>query len=77
LWCRKKDDKGVNAKFADGLSGFFCRRHLWEALDARAQAVSSTTPPPAASGPVPPPPPPPPVQSIPRETSSAQTARSA
>jgi hypothetical protein len=36
VWCRKEDE-GVDAKFHDGLQGFFCRKHLWEAIRARAE----------------------------------------
>ena len=35
-WCRKEQE-GVQAKFADGLAGFFCKRHLWEAVKARSE----------------------------------------
>jgi hypothetical protein len=35
-WCRQASDDGVQAKFADGLAGYLCRKHFWEALKSRA-----------------------------------------
>lgn len=37
VWCMTVGE-GVQAQFKDGLSGFFCRKHLWEALKARSGA---------------------------------------
>ena len=34
-WCLARGE-GVHAVFKDGLSGFLCRKHLWEALKARS-----------------------------------------
>lgn len=34
VWCQTQSE-GVQAAFKDGLSGFFCRKHLWDALRAR------------------------------------------
>ena len=36
VWCQATGE-GVQASFKDGLAGFFCRRHLWEALKARSE----------------------------------------
>lgn len=36
-WCCQTGEEGVQAKFQDGLAGFFCRKHLWEAIKARGQ----------------------------------------
>ena len=35
-WCMSHGE-GVQAKFQDGLAGFFCKRHFWEALKARGE----------------------------------------
>lgn len=42
VWCLEKGE-GVEAKFNDGLHGFFCKKHFWQALQARTenQPVSS------------------------------------
>ena len=36
VWCRVQGE-GVVANFQDGLTGFLCRKHLWEALKARSE----------------------------------------
>ncbi len=36
-WCCQQAE-GVQAKFQDGLSGFFCKRHMWEAIKARSES---------------------------------------
>lgn len=38
VWCCTHGE-GVQATFSDGLSGFFCRRHVWDALKARAESA--------------------------------------
>ena len=35
VWCQTTGE-GVQAAFKDGLAGFFCRKHMWEALKARS-----------------------------------------
>lgn len=35
-WCLAHGE-GVQATFKDGLTGFLCRKHFWEALKARAE----------------------------------------
>ena len=40
VWCRVHGE-GVVAKFTDGLTGFLCRKHLWEALKARSEQIDS------------------------------------
>jgi len=40
VWCQTQSE-GVQAAFKDGLSGFFCRKHLWDALKARAGTEGS------------------------------------
>ena len=37
-WCLARGE-GVHAVFKDGLSGFLCRKHLWEALKARSEKI--------------------------------------
>lgn len=36
VWCLANGE-GVQAAFDDGLTGFLCRKHLWEALKARSE----------------------------------------
>ena len=36
VWCLTHGE-GVQATFKDGLAGFLCRKHFWEALKARAE----------------------------------------
>ena len=38
-WCLNDTDDGVQAKFKDGLEGFFCRKHFWHAVKARAELM--------------------------------------
>ena len=40
VWCRVQGE-GVVANFNDGLTGFLCRKHLWEALKARSEQIDS------------------------------------
>ena len=40
VWCRIQGE-GVVANFNDGLTGFLCRKHLWEALKARSEQIDS------------------------------------
>ena len=35
-WCLSHGE-GVQATFKDGLTGFLCRKHFWEALKARSE----------------------------------------
>lgn len=35
LWCRVQGDDGVQVQFKDGLAGYLCRKHFWEALKSR------------------------------------------
>jgi len=35
-WCLAQGE-GVQANFKDGLTGFLCRKHFWEALKARSE----------------------------------------
>ncbi len=37
IWCCQKSDDAVEAEFRDGLKGFLCRKHFWDALKARAE----------------------------------------
>jgi len=41
VWCCTHGE-GAQAKFQDGLSGFFCRKHLWEAIKARGESKEPT-----------------------------------
>ena len=36
-WCRVETDDGADAKFTDGLSGYFCWKHFKEAVQKRQQ----------------------------------------
>lgn len=49
LWCQKEAD-GVQAKFQDGLTGFFCRKHFWEAIEARSEKEEGDAPASGSSG---------------------------
>ena len=40
VWCCQTGE-GVQAAFKDGLNGFLCRKHLWEALKARSQPTET------------------------------------
>ena len=40
-WCCQTME-GVQTKFADGLSGFLCKKHLWEAIKARQTKETSS-----------------------------------
>ena len=35
VWCCQVTE-GAQAKFQDGLSGFFCKKHFWQALQVRS-----------------------------------------
>ena len=37
IWCLEAAE-GVQAEFKDGLKGFLCRRHFWQALKVRSEA---------------------------------------
>jgi hypothetical protein len=37
VWCCQ-DGEGVQAKFQDGLQGFFCKKDFWAAVKARSEA---------------------------------------
>lgn len=37
VWCCLQGE-GVQARFADGLTGFFCKKHMWDALKARSES---------------------------------------
>ena len=36
VWC-KSHGEGVQVRFEDGLSGFFCRKDFWTALKVRSE----------------------------------------
>ena len=38
VWCLTKGE-GVQAVFQDGLNGFLCRKHFWEALKSRSNEI--------------------------------------
>lgn len=40
VWCLSKNE-GVQADFKDGLTGFLCRKHFWEALKSRSEQPAS------------------------------------
>lgn len=40
VWCRSHGE-GVVANFNDGLTGFLCRKHFWEALKSRSKQIDS------------------------------------
>lgn len=41
VWCCQTGE-GVQAKFQDGLSGFFCKKDLWAAIKARGEGKEPT-----------------------------------
>lgn len=41
LWCRVQGDDGVQVQFKDGLTGYLCRKHFWEALKSRTRESPS------------------------------------
>jgi hypothetical protein len=43
VWCCQTT-KGVHTTFADGLSGFLCKRDFWAAVEARAQTPEKKEP---------------------------------
>lgn len=49
IWCCQKTDDAVDATFRDGLKGTLCRKHFWDALNARAEQLSEE-PRPATKG---------------------------
>ena len=42
VWCQTTGE-GVQATFKDGIAGFFCCKHLWEALKARAETKENSS----------------------------------
>lgn len=55
VWCLERTG-GVHTQFQDGLTGFLCRKHFWQALQMRAdqapaETAASTTAPPSRSQP--------------------------
>ena len=40
VWCLAHGE-GVQAVFQDGLTGFLCRKHFWEALKSRSEQIDS------------------------------------
>jgi len=36
VWCCQTKE-GVHATFKDGLTGFFCKKDVWAAIEARAE----------------------------------------
>ena len=42
IWCCQQAE-GVQAKFQDGLSGFLCKKHFWQALQVRAVSAENGT----------------------------------
>lgn len=40
VWCLERTD-GVHTQFKDGLTGFLCRKHFWQALHMRADHSSA------------------------------------
>jgi hypothetical protein len=40
IWCRQESE-GVQAEFRDGLTGFLCRKHFWQALRIRSDSSAS------------------------------------
>ena len=45
VWCRKRTDDGVEAKFQDGLSGFLCWTDFKKAVKARSEVEPKKTTP--------------------------------
>ncbi len=41
VWCLVHGE-GVQAVFKDGLTGFLCRKHFWEALKSRSQPTEQS-----------------------------------
>ena len=41
VWCLAHGE-GVQAVFKDGLTGFLCRKHLWEAMKSRSNQTETT-----------------------------------
>ena len=41
-WCLAHGE-GVQTTFKDGLTGFLCRKHFWEALKARSEQTETRT----------------------------------
>ncbi len=41
VWCLAHGE-GVQAVFKDGLNGFLCRKHLWEAMKSRSNETETT-----------------------------------
>ena len=39
-WCLAHGE-GVQTTFKDGLTGFLCRKHFWEALKARSEQTDA------------------------------------
>lgn len=48
VWCLKRAE-GVHAEFKDGLIGFLCRKHFWQALQMRAERTPADTPTPKST----------------------------
>jgi hypothetical protein len=42
-WCLERTEV-VNAQFRDGLTGTFCKKHLWQALKVRCDASAAPKP---------------------------------
>ncbi len=40
VWCLAHGE-GVQAVFKDGLTGFLCRKHFWEAMKSRSEQFDS------------------------------------
>ena len=40
VWCLAHGE-GVQAVFKDGLTGFLCRKHFWEAMKSRSEQIDS------------------------------------
>ena len=40
VWCLAHGE-GVQSVFKDGLTGFLCRKHFWEALKSRSEQIDS------------------------------------
>lgn len=37
IWCCQKSEDAVEVEFRDGLKGWLCRKHFWDALKSRAE----------------------------------------
>jgi hypothetical protein len=44
IWCLENAE-GVQAQFKDGLSGFFCKKHFWQAMQVRGERPVEENPP--------------------------------